>query len=277
MSFESINFNQAEEKKKKEKTPERLLLALEAQLKLTVKELKLHGEEHLRQIPEGKKVIIATTHISDLDIPIVAAALGRHFNIAITNMSIHHSFLAEPPTNIGMRIAGKENFLPIDFHKTEGIKRASFNPDNFLPMKEALEKGKAVVIAAHNPTQKWSLPKGGYGASYLSDITEGETVVLPVAVNLESEKLAGMYETQLKNLTEKPIVNVYISEPMELNKIPGIEDLSKMVHKREAGERLTPEERERFSELKKSLQAQSDAIMEKLAASLPEEKKGEYK
>ena len=261
----------------KETASKRLSLALEAQMKLTVKEMRLHGEEHINAIPEGKKVIIATTHISDIDIPLVAAALSKYFDIAITNMSIHHSFFAEPSTNIGMRIAGKENFIPIDFNKDEGEKRASFNPDNFEPMAKALDEGKAIIIAAHNPAHGWALTKGGYGASYLSDIAKGDVVILPVSVNLVSEKPVGMHESKIKTLTEKPVADIYINEPIELEKISGIKDLSDIMHKHEKGVRLTPLERQRFSELKATLQSQSDSIMERLAASLPEEKRGGYK
>jgi hypothetical protein len=274
--MEGFKFEEPAEKKEREKTPQRLLLALEAQLKLTVKELKLHGEENIEAIPAGKKIIIATTHISDIDIPTVAAALGKYFNIAITNMSVHHSFLAEPSTNIGVRLAGKENFIPFDYEKTPSGKQASFNPDNFEPMKRALDDGKAIIVAAHNPTHDWHLSKGGYGVSYLSDISD-DVVILPVAVDLESAGQVGMYENQLKTITKKPVANVFIGEPIELQKIPGIEDLSKIMHKRESGERITPEELKRFSELKELLQTQSNIVMEKLAENLPEEKRGEYK
>ena len=253
----------------------RLRLALEAHIKPVTGEIRISGEEHIKEIPPYKKVIIVTTHISDLDVPIAASKLSKYFNIAITNESISHSFLGEPSTNVGMRIAGKENFIPIDYKKVEGKKQGAFNPENFKPMKEALEKGKAIIIAGHNPTQKWRLPKGGYGAAYLSDITDN-AVILPVTVNIESDEPVGMADTILKNIRQKPNVSIYINKPIELKKIPGIEDMANIMKKHENGEKLTREERKRFSELKKALQNQSDKIMKQLAANQPNVKKGEY-
>jgi hypothetical protein len=258
-------------------TPKRLRLALEATLKLSVKEVKVQGEENIKQIPKDAKVIIATTHISDIDMPIVAATLAKYFNIAIANMSVHHSFHAEASTNIGIRIAGRNNFIPIDYKKvTDGKRASSFNPDNFEPMKAALEDGKAVVVAAHNPTKEWSLPKGGYGVSYLSDIAGDNVVILPVAVNLESEGAVGMFEDQVKTVLKRPVANIQIGEPITLEKIPGIEDFSSIMHRRRNGEALTPEDRERFSELSDALRVQSDTVMQKLAHYVPEEKRGVY-
>jgi hypothetical protein len=253
----------------------RLRLALKAHIKPVTGEIRISGEEHIKEILPYKKVIIVTTHISDLDVPIAASKLSKYFNIAITNESVSHSFLGEPSTNVGMRIAGKENFIPIDYKKVEGKKQGAFNPENFKPMKEALDKGKAIIIAGHNPTQKWRLPKGGYGAAYLSDITDN-AVILPVTVNIESDEPVGMSDTILKNIRQKPNVSIYINKPIELKKIPGIEDMANIMKKHENGEKLTREERKRFSELKKALQNQSDKIMKQLAANQPNVKKGEY-
>ena len=46
--------------------------------------------------------------------------------------------------------------------------------------------------------------------------------------------------------------------------------------KRENGEKLTRDERKRFSELKQALRNQSDKIMKQIAANQPNVKKGEY-
>jgi len=55
---------------KRPTTSKRLLMAIGAEVKLATGEIQTHGEEHLKEIPPDKKVIIATTHISDLDVPI---------------------------------------------------------------------------------------------------------------------------------------------------------------------------------------------------------------
>lgn len=261
--------------KKRHTTSKRLLMAIEADVKLAIGKIQTHGEEHLKEIPPDKKVIIATTHISDLDVPIATLKLGKYFDIAITNQSLHHSFWVEPGTNIGIRIAGRENFIPIDTKKLEGKKQGEFNPQNFAPMRDALEKGKAIIIAAHNPTQKWKLSKGGYGAVYLTAISEN-VVILPVVVNIESDEPLGMAEAILKNVIKRPDASVYIQKPIELEKINGVEDFERILGKRKRGERLTKKERLRFSELKTALEKRSGQIMHALALDLPEKKRGEY-
>lgn len=271
-SIENTEPNVFEERKVSSK---RLMLAIEANLKLVTKEIKVYGEDHIKNIPQGKKVIIATTHISDLDLPIVATVLGKYFDIAITNQSLHHSFLAEPSINMAMKVAGKENFIPIDYNKVDGEKKGFFNPDNFEIMSEALKNGKAIIIAAHNPAKNWKLPKGGYGVAYLSDITD-DVIILPVTVNLESSEPIGMADNMVKNIIEKPVASVYINEPIELEKIPGLEELSQITDKRKEGKILNHDERNRFSELKKLLENQSDSIMNALSANLPNPKKGKY-
>jgi hypothetical protein len=260
---------------KRHTTSKRLLMAIEADVKLATGEIQTYGEEHLKEIPPDKKVIIATTHISDLDVPIATLKLGKYFDIAITNQSIQHFFLREPSTNIGIRIAGRENFIPIDTKKIEGKKQGEFNPQNFAPMRDALEKGKAIIIAAHNPTRKWKLSKGGYGAAYLTAISEN-VVILPVVVNIESDEPLGMAETILKNIVKRPDASVYIQKPIELETINGIEDFERILGKRRRGEKLTKKERLRFSELKTALEKRSDQIMQALASGLPEKKRGKY-
>lgn len=98
-----------------------------------------------------------------------------------------------------------------------------------------------------------------------------------MTVDLESEKPVGMYDSQMKTLKEKPVANVYINNPIELQEIPGINDLSEIMNKRKEGQSLTTEDRKRFSELKQALENQSDIIMQSLASQLPDDKKGEYK
>ena len=127
---------------KRPTTSKRLLMAIGADVKLATGEMQTHGEERLKEIPPDKKVIIATTHLSDLDVPIATLKLGKYFDIAITNQSIHHSFLRASSMNVGMRISGRKNFIPIDTKKVEGKRRGEFNPQNFEPMRDALEKVK---------------------------------------------------------------------------------------------------------------------------------------
>ena len=103
----------------------RLMLSIEALLKTQVSgEPEIQGIEHLAGIPKGRKIIIATSHISDIDIPLSIKAVGYNLDLKITNESVHHSFLQEAGTNIGLHISGKKNYIPIDFEKTTDGKKS---------------------------------------------------------------------------------------------------------------------------------------------------------
>jgi hypothetical protein len=258
-------------------TSKRLMLALETAVKLSIKEVSVSGKESLALIPPGKRVIIVTSHISDMDVPIVASVLGPDFDLTIANESTHHSFFQHPGPNIGMKLAGKDNFIGVDFKPQPGTKpnQGQFNPENFEPMSEALERGKTVIIAGHSPTNKMELQKGGYGAVYLAGMTEG-VVLLPVAVNLYGKE--DMTNEELHTVKkEKPSARVEIGQPIELNKIPGIEELGLLMEKRKGGVILDKTERERFSKLTDSLREHSQFVTARIAEMVPNEKRGSYK
>jgi hypothetical protein len=278
--FES-QLQQEKAEKPQEHSSKRLMLALDTLVKLQVGEVSIHGKEHLTEIPDDRKVIIASTHLSDLDMPLAVYALGNDLDLAIVNMSVHHSWnpkSGEPSTYAGLVAAGKENFIPVDFEKDSitGEKRSSaFNAENFQPMLEALDHNKRVLIAAHNPSHDFELDKAGYGAAYLAEL--GDALILPVAVKLESDGQVGMYGTATKTFLKKPNATVEIGSPFELTKIEGIEQFRAILEKRKQGEKLTAEEREYFMELSRALRAQSEALMEKIAALLPQSAETETK
>lgn len=257
---------------KKTVTPLRLRIALKELVGASVKKTNLLGKEHLSEIPADKKVIIATTHITDIDVPVVASELANEFDLALAHKSTQRSFMADPMTYVGINLAGKNNFLPLDFKK--GGKIGEFNPENFVPMEEALEKGKTVVISAHNPTYDGNFPeKGGFGVAYLASL-EDNTIILPVAVRLESEETLGMAANPLKTLLKRPEATVMIGKPFELEKIGNIENLKKISEKRKARkEKLTKEDLLMFHEISMQLREQSSLIMDKLAEMLGTEEK----
>src|SRR3989344_7493077 len=242
----------------------RLMMAFDANLRMTVGDITVSGKEHLNEIPPGKRVIIVTTHISDVEIPVATAILGREFDIAVTNMPKQHSFTKDPAINTAVRIAGKNNFIPIDF-----------SPENFGKMKEALDSGKAVVIPGHAPSRKWQLERGGYGAAYLANIVK-DTVILPVSMNVKAENNGKRKERTITNMLKKPDVEVFVGKPLEIQPVEGMEELADIAQRAKNGQSPTSEELELFSGLKKKLREQSDLIMRALAEPLPESKRGPY-
>lgn len=276
MGIESFNNKNKQEKQPEEKTPRRLMFALKSLTEAQVGKIEIKGKENIEKIPKGKKVIIATTHISDVDLPLVAYVLGNDFNIALTDQSVHHSFKEEPSTNIGVRLAGKDNFIPFDYQKDgRGKKNSRFNPKNFEPMKAALNDGKSLVIAAHNPSYEGRLEKGGYGAIYLAGL-DPDSVILPVAVNLKSKKSISAINP-LQALVERPDAEVTIGEPLIAGDLPNLNIIESVMEKRKNKEVISRKELAEFGKARQSLSEESDKVMRILSAMTPEEKRGRYK
>ena len=263
-------------------TSRRLMLGLEATLALQVGKVNIEGSENIKKIPKDRKVIVVSTHITDLDFILTAKAVGGDLNLAMTDLSTHHSLKKEAPMYLALLAAGKDNFFPIDFEmdkKEENGKTyqgaKSFNPENFTPMAKAMEHGKAILIAGHNPSHNGMLGDAGYGAAYLAEIADA--VILPVGVNVKTkDKNTGLYGSQVRTFFKKPDADVRIGAPFELPKIEGIEEFSKLLQKRKdiaiKGERLSNEDMDKFLQLSKMLRERSGEILKKLSFLIPEDK-----
>ena len=258
----SFNFS----KKEEFKGNKRLWLANEAIMKLAVGKIEVSGEENIKKLPPGAKVVVMTTHLTDLDIPIVVHAIAKDLDIVEMDMSVHHKAFGkqgEAGTYFGNAIAGRKNFLPIDYEKGESDKKSAkaFNPENFKPAAEAMEKGKTILIAAHNPSQKPAKNldniKGGYGGVYLAELTDA--YILPVTVVLDKE--AGMYGDTLNTLRKKPNASVMIGEPFKPEKISGVKNLSELTKKKE----WSNEDFIEFSKLNESLGEKSQEVIKRMS------------
>ena len=233
------------------------------------------GKEFLKEIPPNGKVVIATTHLSDADVPIATYALSDYFDITIVHHSTHDNPFEDAWSWTGAVVAGRKNFLSIKSRKEERKVIADFAPEDFEPMKSALEIGKTVVIAAHNPTYDWKLSrKGGLGAVYLAQISDA--LILPVSVNIESESKSGavvdMRQAISKN-KKKLKAQVSIGQPINFDKID-VQRMTEILRRRREGESLSPEEKREFSEVNAKLREQSKIVMGSLAEMLPPAKRG---
>ena len=258
------------------KTPGRLMRGLRLWKRMQVKgEIETEGMENLDLIPPGKKVIFAPTHITDGDIPAAALALGDHFKLGIVNQSVHHRLTGEPSMYLGLLLAGKGNFYPVDFEwvkrKGKKSKVGRFNPQNYLAMSKAMdEEGKAMVMAAHSPAFNSKLPgKGGFGVVFLAGLTDA--VVVPVAVDFQSEHTITA-ETYLQNIVHRSGVKIRIGKPIDFEPIEGIED-SLELFSQEKG-LLSADERAESRRILKTLTRQSNQLMRELASLLPPDKRG---
>lgn len=259
-----------------EKTPRRLLRALDVQMRLNVGSIELRGKEHLKEIKPGESVILASSHITDLDMPIMIHELANDLNIAVVDLSTNKSLRANPLGFIGNQIAGRDNFISVDYHHTSAGRVASFNPHNFDPMLRAMESGKTIAIAAQNPTFTGQLGEGAIGAVYLAQLSDA--AILPSATLLKTEENLGIDGTmsQLKTMAQRPDAKLTIGAPIRFPKIANIEIVRQLHDKRHTGERATKEDIERFRTVVDELRKQSDELMRYIAEMLPEDKRGSY-
>jgi hypothetical protein len=269
------------ELKEKPEISKRLLMALES-TRLNFSKIEVIGEDHLKEIPEGARVVIAVDHLNNLSIPTATLEMGKRLPIQISNQSTQFLWKENPGGRVGVVVGGEKNFKGIDYDaKTNEPK--PFNPENFDGMLEPLNEGYAIIVAAHNPVNTNKLPeRAGYGAAYLAGIANA--YILPVSVNVKAEVhtmegRAGMLKNlkgQIAMLKNRPEAEVTIGKPRKLAEERDIQQLHYLFMKHKEAGRLSPEEMQEFKHLRISLDAASDEIMEDLAAMLPENKRGEW-
>ncbi|HYU65066.1 MAG TPA: hypothetical protein VEK36_02265 [Candidatus Paceibacterota bacterium] len=185
---------------------------------LGIRDIKITGIEHLQKIGSSGGIVIATTHMTDLDMPLSAFVLGRYFDLVAVNMSLHHSFRSNPLINILLHLSGKRNFLPVDYKEGKPAK-GIFNLANYIPMMDALHNGKAVMISAHRPMSEPHLPeRGGIGVVYLAGIANAP--ILPVAVRLQTPDLSlGYTNTIWKTILHRPSAHLIIGSPLSFDSL----------------------------------------------------------
>lgn len=255
------------------------MAAVKAEIRLSFSGVTVEGEEHLKEIPPGKKVVVATTHISDYDMPLAIYALGDKFELVVANASDQHAFRKSPFGNIGMRISGTENFRGIDYR--DNYKGPDFfNPANYRPIEKDLREGKTAVVAAHNPVFDYRLPeRGGYAAVYVAELADA--VVLPVALDVQSSKKIGTgskFSDAAKSLWERPEARVIIGAPLAFQRLEGVEQFEAIMRTRHdrSAPRPAAEEITFVRGISRKLKENSRLLMKALAVLLPPEKRGAW-
>ncbi len=265
--------------------PNRLVKSAEVMIKSLFR-TEIVGAEKFKEIPEGKKVIFATSHMTEYDVPIAIAVLGENYknkDLKVVDQDSHHKFFGgEKPVFLGLKIAGMKNFHSVDVKGIGNERISRFNPKNFNPIKESLDKGSPVVIASYldvvHKGPSWELPdRIGNGAAYLAQITEDAVVVL-VAVDIQADEPFGVGKIDVMHVVKnrRPRVNVVVGSPMELKKIEGIDEFTQFLRKRAHKVDVIYEGKERFKEIKLALQNESGQIINAIADLLPEEKRGRW-
>ncbi|HET9946679.1 MAG TPA: hypothetical protein VFQ63_01310 [Patescibacteria group bacterium] len=218
---------------------------------------ELLGRENLEGLPKGAKIIFATSHKTDADIPIALAALGRDFPLQITNQSTQHSFLSGGADFLVTALIGRSDFHPISYTKRRGRTTSAFlNPSDFVPLNEALENGKTVVVAAHNPGST----KGGIAAAFLAELSQAYIIPVDVEIAQDGFSMGGDLKTliqMIKNWKHKPQALVRLGQPIAPSGID-VQTFSALLEKRG---NLSDGERREFRSLLGRLRDVSAKVM----------------
>jgi hypothetical protein len=263
-------------------TSKRLMLGLRANLKPFVGELYTQGESNLDKIPPGTPVIWAMTHAtSDVELQSGMLVVGEKFNTAMTDHSTHHSMEDTVPY-LSQKLVGMDNFYPITYKrgKNGGKGREVFRVEDFERMLEAFEQEKAVAIAAHNPAYDSILPdNAGYGMVALASLASSRlgrnALIVPVSMDFHEEEPLAIGGNVCKVATDfihrkKTDVTVHVGAPMQIDPV----DMETYMQIRSKQDRTTAEDVETIRALNDQLRTEGAKVMHKLAAMLPEQKRG---
>ncbi len=259
-------------------TPMRMRLLIAANRKQEkVNKTTVVGRENIKGIPPDGKVVVMTTHLTNSDIPVVLDAIADDLDLAVSDQSTHHRFFgsqSEPGMAAAIALAEPGSFLAFDYHKNASGEKSPlmFNPENFERMLAVLEKGKSLVVSAHNPSeeQRENLDSvaGGNGGVYLALLSGA--YILPITVSLTKAETG---KKEPGTIQENPNALVSIGKPFRLEKIEGLGHLAEIVEKRKGTkkqppQRLTKEDVEEVSRLSKALHERSKEVMKIMSEQL---------
>ncbi len=199
---------------------------------------QVEGLENLDRIPEGAKVIIVTTHLTDRDEVTAAAALRHHFDVvltgwtgAVTSEGFKGTHDATYPL---VRLIGTTNVLPVQYMAEQRPRNGIINPDDTDRMAAALKQNKTLVVVGHKPVLDGIMPDKPGSSPALAAFKAGKNaIILPVAVQIgEADEILGNATagSLLKTAFRRPPVSVKIGEPFSVD--PGDTDRETVLHSR---------------------------------------------
>ena len=283
---EEVESEKEDTESKREPSPKRFSISVEMMTKL-FSEFNVEGKENIENIPEGKRIILATTHTSDFDIPLAAAALSRDMKLVITHISYQEEFFksikASDVTIGSILVAGRKNFLPIRYVRDKNRamgRQGQMNPEDMENIVSAMDEGNAAIIAAHNPVFDDKLPdKPGFAAIRVAQLAGKDAIVVPISVQIgdQSERGRSKPGNVIKN---RPEAKVVIGKPLTFDdpeaNIAG-DKIDSILKNRELGSPLSQEEGEQIKEARMIINETEGAkLMGALASISPEEMRGNW-
>jgi len=178
-----------------------------------IKKPTVEGLEKLPPTP----CVVATTHLSDIDVQEVAMVVANQRKIGIVSQETNLTFPLYKPF---VAAIGKENFFPITNAPYKKGKTAySLRLDDLRKMQEGItQEGRTMIVAGHNPTHNWQLAeKPGMAAVLLAHMAN--VPLVPVALDIESKTPVAQTTNnlaRLKNLLNRPHAKIIFGDPIEL-------------------------------------------------------------
>lgn len=242
--------------------------------RLVIEKPKLEGVENIPPNP----CIIATTHLSDIDVQEVAMAVANIRKIGIVSQETN---LTDPKFVPFVKAIGKENFFQIANapYNKKGRTAYSLRFEDLEKMQQGItQEGRTMIVAGHNPTHDWQLAENpGMAAVILAHMANAPLV--PAVVDIDSKKPVAQ-STDFKSyltLFNRPSAKVIFGEPMNLAEISE-DKLRDAVGLYSPDQRrsMTPEQVAEARETLGILQRESEQMMEAFASNLPREKRGKW-
>ncbi len=245
--------------------------------RLDIKKPTVEGRERLPQGPS----VIATTHLSDIDVQEVAAEVARDRKIGIASQASNLTAAIFRPF-IG--IIGKENFFPLSNTLAPGGATSAFrltSADVQRMSDGIVNEGRTMVVSAHKPVDTWQLPdRPGLAAVVLAH--RANVPLVPVALDIESERpvaLASEIVPRIRRffLRQRPSARMIIGEQIPLSQIPK-DQLDEAINLYSVDKRrdMSQEQLAQARQALSILQQEATQMMRELAAKLPEAKRGKW-
>lgn len=240
-------------------------------------DIKKPTVEGLENLPD-KPCVVATTHLSDIDVQEVAMVVANQRKIGIVSQETNLDFPLYKPF---VAAIGRENFFPIANAPYQGARTAySLRIDDLRKMEEGITKdGRTMLISAHNPTHNWELAeKPGMAAVVLAHMAN--VPLVPAALDIESKNPVAQTTNNIarvKNLLNRPNAKIIFGEPIDIAEISE-EKLKAAVGLYSPDQRRTMSE-DQVREARETLgilQAEAEEMMLSLAEKLPPEKRGKW-
>ncbi len=235
-----------------------------------------------RELLPDTPCVIATTHISDIDVQEIASIIGEDRKIGVSSLSTNLTFPLFAPF---VNAVGRENLFPISNTIKHGGKFSfSLNIEDIEKMKKGItDEGRTMIVAAHNRTQGWKLPEDpGLAAVVLAHVAN--VPLVPVALDIHSESPIGMAgdilgraTTITKNLLlrKRPHARVSICDPIQPLDISHESIIAAVsLYSIEKRKMMSKEDIDQAKLTLNILKTEARQVMHSLAEKLPYEKRG---